>query len=54
MRDLLEMRVYEFFRIATSYERCMRTWRKGFCLMLVAGILFLKKNHENPPVEAKK
>jgi hypothetical protein len=26
---------------------------KGFCLILVAGILFLK-NHENPPMEAKK
>jgi hypothetical protein len=26
---------------------------KGFCLILVAGILFLK-NNENPPMEAKK
>jgi hypothetical protein len=26
---------------------------KGFCLTLVAGILFLK-NHKNPPMEAKK
>jgi hypothetical protein len=26
---------------------------KGFCLILVAGILFFK-NHENPPMEAKK
>jgi hypothetical protein len=24
-----------------------------FCLILVAGILFLK-NHKNPPIEAKK
>jgi hypothetical protein len=30
------------FRIATLYERHERAWRKGFCLTLVAGILFLK------------
>jgi hypothetical protein len=40
--------------IATSYERHVRTWRKVFCLILVAGFLFLKKKHENPPMEAKK
>jgi hypothetical protein len=29
--------------LATSYERHVRTWGKGFCLILFAGILFLKK-----------
>jgi hypothetical protein len=27
---------------------------KGFFLILVAIFLFLKKTHENPPMEAKK
>jgi hypothetical protein len=30
MRDLWEVRVYELFKIATSYERHVRTWRKFF------------------------
>jgi hypothetical protein len=44
MRDLWEVRVYELFRMATLNEQHVRTWRKVFCLILVAGILFLK-NH---------
>jgi hypothetical protein len=31
----------------------LRELGESFCLILVAGILFLK-NHKNPPMEAKK
>jgi hypothetical protein len=52
MRDLWEVRAYELFRIASSYERHVRTWRKVFVSYLLQEFYF-EKNHENPPMEAK-
>jgi hypothetical protein len=34
MRDLWEVRVYEFLRIATSNKRHVRTWRNVFVYLL--------------------
>jgi hypothetical protein len=40
MRDLWEVRVFELFRIATSNERHVRTWRKVFVEYLLQEFYF--------------